>query len=128
LLAAPAAWRCSPRSAAPWSDVRRAPPRERLEKPQHIELAYFGLRNDSTGLTDSDYDNSLKQAHVESLMSKTEDAFVRATDELIALYRSVERRTLDLPRLTLLPFLIYLWEFLKFLFFLYVGLFFNHSC
>jgi hypothetical protein len=39
-------------------------------------------------------------------MSETEDAFVRATDELIALYRNVERKTLDPPWLSLMPFVM----------------------
>lgn len=55
-------------------------------------------------------------------MSNADDAFVQATDSLIALYRSLERRTLDLPLLTLMPFLITLWSSFKFVFFFYVGL------
>jgi hypothetical protein len=55
-------------------------------------------------------------------MSNADDAFVQATDSLIALYRSLERRTLDLPLLTLMPFLITLWSTFKFVFFFYVGL------
>jgi hypothetical protein len=58
----------------------------------------------------------------EKLMSNADDAFVQATDSLIALYRSLERRTLDLPLLTLMPFLITLWSSFKFVFFFYVGL------
>jgi hypothetical protein len=50
-------------------------------------------------------------------ISTGESAFVRATDDLIALYRNVERHTLDLPWLSFVPFLICLWESIKFLFF-----------
>jgi hypothetical protein len=56
-------------------------------------------------------------------MSETEDVFVKATDELIALYRSVELKTLDLPWLSLMPLVIGLWEGIKFVFFFYIGIF-----
>jgi hypothetical protein len=51
-----------------------------------------------------------------------EAAFTQATDELIALYRNVERRTLDLPAVSFRPLVIGVWQSLKFSFFLYVGL------
>jgi hypothetical protein len=56
-------------------------------------------------------------------MSDADNIFVQATDNLIALYRSVERRTLDLPFLSIMPFLIFMWAFLRFYFFLLIGLF-----
>ena len=56
-------------------------------------------------------------------MSNLDNAFVQATDELVALYRQVERQALDLPALSVMPLLIYLWASLRFTFFLYVGLF-----
>jgi hypothetical protein len=56
------------------------------------------------------------------LMSDSDNALVQATDDLIALYKSVERRTLDLPLFSLMPFLIFMWASLKFSFFLWVGI------
>lgn len=56
-------------------------------------------------------------------MSDADGAFVQATDSLVALYRNIERRTLDLPLFSIMPLLIYSWAALKFMFFLYVGLF-----
>ena len=56
-------------------------------------------------------------------MSEADDAFVQATDNLISLYRSVERRTLDLPLVSFMPFLLFFWATIKFSFFLYVGIF-----
>ena len=55
-------------------------------------------------------------------MSDTDNAFVQATDNLIALYRSLERRTLNLPLFSVKPLLIFLWATLRFEFFLIVGL------
>jgi hypothetical protein len=55
-------------------------------------------------------------------MSDADNAFTEATNELIALYRSVERSTLDLPWLSFMPFLIYMWESAKLVFFFYLGL------
>lgn len=57
------------------------------------------------------------------MSSEADNAFVRATDDLIGLYRSVERNTLDLPLVSFMPFLIFLWATLRFSFFLCVGLF-----
>jgi hypothetical protein len=56
-------------------------------------------------------------------MSDADRAFVQATNNLIALYRSIERRTLDLPPVSIMPMLIYFWAALRFAFFLEVGLF-----
>src|SRR5260370_42487379 len=55
-------------------------------------------------------------------MSDADNAFVQATDSLIALYRSIERRTLDLPFLSVMPTLIVFWALLRFMFFFYVGI------
>jgi hypothetical protein len=55
-------------------------------------------------------------------MSEVDDAFVQATDDLISLYRSVERRTLDLPLVSFMPMLLCFWAIIKFSFFLYVGI------
>jgi hypothetical protein len=55
-------------------------------------------------------------------MSDADDTFTKATDSLIALYRSVERGTLSLPLVSFMPFLVFLWATFKFFFFLYVGL------
>ena len=54
-------------------------------------------------------------------MPDADNKFVQATDSLIALYRTVERSTLDLPFLSFMPMLIFFWAFLKFYFFLVVG-------
>ena len=51
-------------------------------------------------------------------MSDADDRFAKATDSLIALYRGVERSTLDLPLISIMPMLIFLWAFLRFYFFL----------
>jgi hypothetical protein len=56
-------------------------------------------------------------------MSDADNAFVQATDKLIALYRSIERSTLDLPLVSFMPLLIFFWSYLKFFFFFIVGLF-----
>src|SRR6516225_12153153 len=40
-------------------------------------------------------------------MSDADDTFTKATDNLIALYRSVERSTLNLPLVSLMPFLVF---------------------
>jgi hypothetical protein len=56
-------------------------------------------------------------------MSDNDTAFVQATENLIALYRKLERSTLDLPLLSLTPLLICMWTTLKFVFFLVVGFF-----
>jgi hypothetical protein len=56
-------------------------------------------------------------------MSDSEHSFVEATDNLISLYRGIERSTLDLPVLSIMPALIFAWAFLRFYFFLIVGLF-----
>ena len=55
-------------------------------------------------------------------MSAADDAFVQATDDLISLYRSVERKTLDLPLISFMPMLLFFWAVTKFSFFLYVGI------
>jgi hypothetical protein len=57
------------------------------------------------------------------VISHADRAFSQATDNLIALYRNLERRILDLPFITIAPFLIFLWASLKFDFFLFVGIF-----
>jgi len=54
-------------------------------------------------------------------MSDADNLFIQATDNLIALYRGVERRTLDLPFLSVMPFLIFLWAFLRFYFFFWLA-------
>src|SRR5215831_38000 len=54
-------------------------------------------------------------------MPDADNKFVQATDSLIALYRTVERTTLDLPFLSFIPMLIFFWAFLKFYFFLVVS-------
>ena len=56
-------------------------------------------------------------------MSDADDKLVHATDSLLALYRSVERSTLDLPLISFMPLLIVMWASLKFYFFLIVGVF-----
>lgn len=56
-------------------------------------------------------------------MSEADDTFAKATDSLIALYRSIERSTLDLPPVSFMPMLIFIWAMLRFYFFLVVGLF-----
>lgn len=61
-------------------------------------------------------------------MSDADDRFAKATDSLIALYRGVERSTLDLPLVSFMPMLIFLWAFLRFYFFVIIGIFFDHTC
>lgn len=56
-------------------------------------------------------------------MSDAEHAFAEATDQLIGLYQSVERRTLDLPFISVMPLLILFWAISRFYFFLFVGVF-----
>jgi hypothetical protein len=48
--------------------------------------------------------------------------FIEATDSLIALYRGIERRTLDLPSVSVMPFFIFFWSVLKFYFYFLVGI------
>jgi hypothetical protein len=55
-------------------------------------------------------------------MSDVDDRFAQATDSLVALYRNVERRTLDLPLFSIMPMLIYFWAVMKFVFFFYIGI------
>ncbi len=55
-------------------------------------------------------------------MSDADNAFAQATDNLISLYRSIERSTLDLPLVSFMPVLIFFWSILKFYFFFVVGL------
>src|SRR5262245_57874656 len=57
----------------------------------------------------------------EKLIPDAENAFAHATDNLISLYRSLERKTLDLPSFSIRPLLIFFWAVLKFVFFFYVG-------
>jgi hypothetical protein len=56
-------------------------------------------------------------------MPDADNAFAQATDNLISLYRSIERSTLDLPLVSFMPVLIVFWSILKFYFFFVVGLF-----
>ncbi len=56
-------------------------------------------------------------------MSDADNPLVRATDSLIALYRSVERSTFDLPLISVMPILTFIWAFLRFYFFFLVGIF-----
>ena len=58
-----------------------------------------------------------------AVISQADHAFGQGTDDLIALYRNLERRTLDLPFVTITPLLIFGWASLKFTFFLFVGIF-----
>jgi hypothetical protein len=55
-------------------------------------------------------------------MFNPDDAFVQATDNLLALYRNLERRTLDLPLVSVMPVLIFFWSLVKFEFFLMIGI------
>ena len=56
-------------------------------------------------------------------MSETDQVFTHATDDLIALYRSIERKALDLPLVSPTPLLVGVWSFLKFYFFFIIGVF-----
>jgi hypothetical protein len=56
-------------------------------------------------------------------MADGEKSLVQATDSLIALYRTIDRSTLDLPVISLMPCLIFIWAMCRFWFFLYVGVF-----
>jgi hypothetical protein len=42
-------------------------------------------------------------------MTDADNTFTQATDNLIELYRNLERKTLDLPLITITPFLNFLW-------------------
>jgi hypothetical protein len=57
------------------------------------------------------------------VISEADYVFAQATDNLITLYRNLERRILDLPLISITPFLIVLWATLRFYFFLFVGIF-----
>jgi hypothetical protein len=57
------------------------------------------------------------------VVSDADHAFGQAADDLIALYRNLERRIPDLPFFTITPFLIFLWASIRFAFFLFVGIF-----
>ncbi|MGA8698735.1 MAG: toll/interleukin-1 receptor domain-containing protein [Xanthobacteraceae bacterium] len=56
------------------------------------------------------------------VISDVDRAFVQATDNLISLYRKIEKRIPDLPIFTITPFLIFWWASLKFTFFLLIGI------
>jgi hypothetical protein len=55
-------------------------------------------------------------------MSNSDDAFIQATDNLLATYRTLERQTLDLPLVSFMPMLIFFWSVLKFCFFVLIGI------
>jgi hypothetical protein len=55
-------------------------------------------------------------------MADIDSAFTQATDNLITLYRGIERKTLDLPLVSFMPLLILFWACVKFDFFFFVGL------
>jgi hypothetical protein len=55
-------------------------------------------------------------------MSDADNAIAQATDNLILLYRGIERSTLDLPLVSFMPVLIFFWSAVKFYFFFVVGL------
>jgi len=55
-------------------------------------------------------------------MSDHNETFVQSTNELIDLYRGLERRASALPFISAMPLLISIWNVLKFEFFLIVGL------
>jgi hypothetical protein len=55
-------------------------------------------------------------------MSDADNAFTQATDNLLALDRGLELRTLDLPLVSITPFLVFLWTLFKFVFFVEVGI------
>src|SRR6266446_167619 len=55
-------------------------------------------------------------------MSNPDDAFVQATENLLVLYRNLERHTLDLPLVIVMPVLIFFWSVVKFEFFLIIGI------
>jgi hypothetical protein len=57
------------------------------------------------------------------VISEADYAFSQATDNLIVLYRNLERRILDLSFITITPFLLFLWAILRFEFFFFVGIF-----
>src|SRR5262249_7969657 len=57
------------------------------------------------------------------VVSDADRAFSQATDNLIALYRNLERRVPDLPFVTITPFLIFFWAWIRFTFFLVIGIF-----
>jgi hypothetical protein len=61
--------------------------------------------------------------HGSKLMSDVDDAFIKASDDLLALYRGIERSAIDLPLLSVMPLLISMWAFVKFGFFFFVGFF-----
>ena len=71
----------------------------------------------------SSYFGGWRTRPTRTLMADADSSFTHATDSLIALYRTVERRTLDQPLLSVMPILINFWEALKFCFFLIVNLF-----
>jgi hypothetical protein len=54
--------------------------------------------------------------------TSVDNEFSQATEALIALYRKTERKSLDLPVLSIKPLFVFFWAFLKFFFFFYVGI------
>jgi len=56
-------------------------------------------------------------------MPDYDGALTQATDQLIALYRGIERRALDLPSISVMPLLICFWALLRLYFFLFIGIF-----
>src|SRR5688572_17876742 len=56
------------------------------------------------------------------LISGSDNPYAQATDNLIALYRTVERKALDLPSFSIMPLVIGFWTTAKFVFFLIVGI------
>jgi hypothetical protein len=56
-------------------------------------------------------------------MSDADDKLIHATDSLLALYRRIERSTLELPLISFMPLLIVIWAGLRLYFFLFVGIF-----
>jgi hypothetical protein len=57
------------------------------------------------------------------VISHADSAFSQATNNLITLYRNLERRNLDLPFISITPFLIALWASVRLNFSLFVGIF-----
>lgn len=56
-------------------------------------------------------------------MSDVDDAFIKASDSLLALYRGIERSAIDLPLLSVMPLLLSMWALVRFWFFFFVGFF-----
>jgi hypothetical protein len=88
------------------------------------EAVATGLDQRTAPVDRRSWDAPPKRAdEAENAMIDVDTAFNQATENLIALYRSVERRSLDLPLISVTPALVFTWAVMRFYFFFVIGLF-----